>query len=137
MEVFVLGYERKTKKPFAFFILTSLFFDNKQEIKKLRSKYKTFEAYESNYRAAGRDQVCFHFSDLNEIQDILETEPKIVASIKELNLRLMRKGGTIYSPYHCFDLVKDVLETNDEQLQATSVLRNRGWRKELQQLFAI
>ncbi len=109
MEVFVLGYERKTKKVFTFIILTSLFFDNDDELNRLRGKYKTLEAEQSEYRAAGADQVRFHFSDLNELEDMLLNEPKIVNSIKELNLRLMRKGGTIYSPFHCFDLAKDVL----------------------------
>ena len=109
MEVFVLGYERKTKKPFAFFVLTSLFFDDDDELDRLYDKYKTLEAERTDYRAAGADQVRFHFADLNELEDILLTEPKIVSSIKELNLRLMRKGGTIYSPFHCFDLAKDVL----------------------------
>jgi len=109
MEVFVSGYERKTRKPFAFFVLTSLFFDNDTELDKLCDKYKNLEAGRSNYRAAGADQVLFHFSDLGELEDILLTEPKIISSIKELNLRLMRKGGTIYSPFHCFDLAKDIL----------------------------
>lgn len=119
MEVFVVGYERKTKKPFAFFVLTRPFFDDDDELDILYDKYKTLEAERSDYRAAGADQVCFHFSDLNELADILLTEPKIISSIKELNLRLMRKGGTIYSPFHCFDLAKDVLVQGDEQQQAT------------------
>ncbi|MBU6339882.1 MAG: GIY-YIG nuclease family protein [Bacteroidetes bacterium] len=109
MEVFVLGYERKTKKPFTFIVLTSLFFDNDKELNRLCGKYKTLEAERSKYRAAGADQVRFHFSDLTELENILLNEPKVVNSIKELNLRLMRKGGTIYSPFHCFDLAKDVL----------------------------
>lgn len=110
MEVFVVGYERKTRQIFAFFVLSSLFFDNDNELEKLGKKYKTLEPERSDYRAAGADQICFHFSDLYELEDILMTEPMIINSIKELNLRLMRKGGTIYSPFHCFALVKDVLE---------------------------
>lgn len=109
MEVFVVGYERKTKKPFAFFMLTSLFFDDAGELDRLYDKYKTLEAERSDYRAAGADQVRFYFSNLDELENILLTEPKVISSIKELNLRLMRKGGTIYSPFHCFDLAKDVL----------------------------
>ena len=109
MEVFVVGYERKTKQPFAFFVLTSLFFDNDDELERLSSKYETLEVGKSEYRAAGADQIRFHFSNLNELEGILSTESKIINSIKELNLRLMRKGGTIYSPFHCFDLAKDVL----------------------------
>ena len=114
MEVYVLGYERKTTKSFAFIVLTTLFFDNNDELNRLCKKYKTLEAERSDYRAGGADQIRFHFSDLNDLEDILLTEPKIVNSIKELNLRLMRKGGTIYSPFHCFDLVKNVLAQGDE-----------------------
>ena len=109
MEVFVLGFERKTKKPFTFIVLTSLFLDNDKELDRLYDNYRTLEADQSKYRAAGADQVRFHFSDLDELENILLNEPKIINSIKELNLRLMRKGGTIYSPFHCFDLAKDVL----------------------------
>jgi hypothetical protein len=110
MEVFVLGYERKSKKPFTFIVLTSFFFDNDEELDRLCHNYKTLEVEGSNYRAAGADQVRFHFSDLNELEKMLLNETKIINSIKELNLRLMRKGGTIYSPFHCFDLAKDVLD---------------------------
>lgn len=126
MEVFVVGYERKTKQPFAFFVLTSLFFDNDDELDRLGDKYKTLEAERSEYRAAGADQIRFHFSNLNELEDILLNEHKIISSIKELNLRLMRKGGTIYSPFHCFDFAKDVLAQGDEQQQATVHWQKQG-----------
>jgi len=36
------------------------------------------------------------FSDLQEVEDILLKEPIVVKSIKELNLRLMRKGPAIF-----------------------------------------
>ncbi len=114
MEVFVLGYERKTKKPFAFFVMTSHFFENNEVFDRLYKKYKSLEAERSEYRAAGADQVRFHFSNLNELKDILLTEPQIISSIKELTLRLMHKGGTIYSPFHCFDLAKDVLVQGED-----------------------
>lgn len=109
MEVFVLGYERRTKEIFTFIVTTSLFFDNEEELNRLYSNYKTLEAERSEYRAAGADQVRFHFSDLDELENMLLNEPKVLKSIKELNLRLMRKGGTIYSPFHCFDLANDIL----------------------------
>jgi hypothetical protein len=109
MEVFVLGLNKKAKTPFCFINLTNSFFESNQQLEKLLKKYKSLEIYESHYKAAGADQVCFEFSDLNEFENVLMTESKIIKSVKELNLRLMRKGGTIYSPYHCFDLVNDVL----------------------------
>lgn len=108
MEVFVLGCEKKTKNPFCFLIATNRFDKNKKTIDGLYRKYRSLEIYESSYRAAGADQTRLHFTDLQELENILLTENEIVTSIKEMNLRLMRKGGTIYSSSHCFDLVKDV-----------------------------
>ncbi len=108
MEVFVSGYNKATNKPFCFInISESLFKAN--ELNVYSEKYKSLNIYEINYRAAGTDQICFEFSDFKEFENMLLSEPKVIKSIKELNLRLMRKGGTIYSPYHCFNLVNDVL----------------------------
>ncbi|HEY8657802.1 MAG TPA: GIY-YIG nuclease family protein [Hanamia sp.] len=103
MEVFVLGCEKKTKIPFCFLVITNRFHKDKKTVEKLYKKYKSLEINESNYRAAGVDQIRLNFTDLQELEKILLTENEIVMSIKEMNLRLMRKGGTIYSPFHCFD----------------------------------
>lgn len=110
MEVFVLGCEKKTKTPFCFLVITHRFNKDKKTIDELYRKYKNLEFYESSYRAAGADQIRLNFTDLRELENILLTENEIVKSIKEMNLRLMRKGGTIYSPFHCFDLVKDIAD---------------------------
>ena len=113
MEVFVLGYAKKKKNHFCFIITTTKFLDGVADVEKvgekLCEKYKELALYESNYRAAGGDQICFDFQNLEEFEKFFDSENKIIDSIKEMNLRLMRKGGTIYSPYHCFDLAKDVL----------------------------
>lgn len=111
MEVFVLDYEKKSNQIFCFFNCTTSFCDTDHEIERLYKKFSTLEIQERNYRAAGSDQINFHLSDLTEVEHVFTTESKISDSIKELNLRLMRKGGTIYSPYHCFELANDVLNT--------------------------
>lgn len=80
-----------------------------KDINRILTRYLNIDFVENNYRAGGVDQVSMYFSDLNEVEDILLTEPIVVKSIKEFNLRLMRKGPTIFSKYHCFDLVKDVV----------------------------
>ena len=110
MEVFVAGVKKDSNKPFAFIIVSGYFLEEKENIKILKSKYSSIEIEESNYRAAGQDQYLIHLKNYEEVQRILSLESSIVQSAKELNLRLMRKGGTIYSPYHCFDLAKDILE---------------------------
>lgn len=108
MEVFVLGFNKAENKPFSFINISSRYFD--ETVLKIFTKtYKSLSIYDTNYRAAGADQICFEFSDLDEFKNFLQTETKATKSIKEMNLRLMRKGGTIYSPYHCFNLINDVL----------------------------
>ncbi len=108
MEVFVLGCEKKTKIPFCFLVLSNKFNQSLMTIDELCKKYKSLEIEESDYRAAGADQIRLQFTDLQEFKNLLLTESEIITAIKEMNLRLMRKGGTIYSPFHCFDLVKDI-----------------------------
>ena len=108
MEVFVLGYWKKTKEPFCFFVSSNRFYKSEEVIDTLFEKYESLEISESNYRTAGADQIQLHFCDLHECKNLLLTENDIVASIKEMNLRLMRKGGTIFSKFHCFDLSNDV-----------------------------
>lgn len=108
MEVFVLGFNKAANKPFCFINISSRYFD--ETVLKIFTKtYKSLSIYDTNYRAAGADQICFEFSDLDEFKNFLQTETKATKLIKEMNLRLMRKGGTIYSPYHCFNLINDVL----------------------------
>lgn len=108
MEVFVLGFNKAANKPFCFINISSRYFD--ETVLRIFTKtYKSLSIYDTNYRAAGADQICFEFSDLDEFKNFLQTETKATQSIKEMNLRLMRKGGTIYSPYHCFNLINDVL----------------------------
>lgn len=112
MEVFVVGYNKKTKEPFCFLNTSQRFFDNDDEgiyFDSLFEKYPTLEYEESTYRAAGADQIQFHFQNFQECEQFLLSENNMIDSIKELNLRLMLKGSTNYAPFHCFDLVKDVL----------------------------
>ncbi|TDB57117.1 GIY-YIG nuclease family protein [Arundinibacter roseus] len=108
MEVFVLGYEKKTKIPYCFMIISNRFNKDKNKISKLNKKYKSIIIEKSDYRAAGADQIRLHCTDLQDLKTLILSENEIISSIKEMNLRLMRKGGTIYSPFHCFDLANDV-----------------------------
>ena len=109
MEVFVAGFDRELNEPFAFFVLSTLFMRTPKDINRILTRFPEIDFVERNYKAAGVDQVSIFFSNLKQVEDILLTEPIIVKSIRELNLRLMRKGSTIFSNYNCFDLVNDVL----------------------------
>ncbi|GAB2478323.1 hypothetical protein GCM10011375_18800 [Hymenobacter qilianensis] len=108
MEVLVAGEEKKTKDSFAFAIVTgSCFPTMSYKAWFLRSYALSIKA--SAYRAAGTDQYRIDFKSLQHLLSALNQEPSFSHSIREMNLRLMRRGGTIYSPYHCFDLAQDAM----------------------------
>jgi hypothetical protein len=97
MEVFVVGVDAELNEPFAFFVLSTLFMQTPKDINRILTRYPDIYFDERNYKTGGVDQVNMSFSNLKEVEDILLTEPIVVKSIKELNLRLMRKGPTIFS----------------------------------------
>jgi hypothetical protein len=109
MEVFVLGYEEKTNNFWCFIVTTTRFNKEEKTIENLYKKYNSLTVYEANYRAAGADQFRLEFTDLKEFENMLLTDTELLTSIKEMNLRLMRKGGTIYSHFHCYDLANYIL----------------------------
>ena len=115
MEVFVLGYAKTEKKYFCFIICSGRFlYESKdwvfeKEVDRIKTSYTSLSINESDYRAAGSDQYRINFEDLDEFERFYDSESIFIESIKEMNLRLMRKGGTIYSHFHCFDLAKDMV----------------------------
>jgi hypothetical protein len=111
MEVFVVGYRAKTKEFWAFINTSKETFiaNDKIDDVLLEHEYSNTEfSDEAHYKAAGHDQMRIHFSSMEELMFFL-TEPRFIKSARIFNIRLMRKGGTIYSKFHCFDLVDDVL----------------------------
>lgn len=108
MEVFIAGQERKTEENYCFIVVSkSLLSDT--YIKELKRKYSSLYTYKRSYRAAGEDQITLGFTDSRELCNCLKNELLVRQAAKHLNLRLMRKGATIYSPYHCFDLANHIL----------------------------
>lgn len=77
-------------------------------IKQLKEKYYWLALGKIVYPTGGQDQQQIIIRD-EEFFDFL-ADPNILASIKEFNLRLMRKGGCIYNRYHCFDLADVAIE---------------------------
>lgn len=108
MEVLVAGIEKKSQKPFVFAVVSGSMFPTTTERLRFQRAY-ALQIEESNYRAAGVDQYAISFRSLEALHRALKQEPTFLKSIRELNLRMMRRGGTVYAPYHCFDLVEDVL----------------------------
>ena len=109
MEVFVVGHDKKTGKAWCFMTVSNHFRVSVRMEKAILKRYPSLKIEASSYQAAGPDQVMLRFADLQELKTVLLQEKEVVTSIKELNLRLMRKGATRYSAYHCFDLVQDVI----------------------------
>lgn len=112
MEVFVAGFAVKDNAFWAFINSSEKAFRGNEEWEAilLSQDYRTLTYDNSRqYKAAGHDQVMFHIESLDELEKFI-TEDRLIRSAKEFNLRLMKKGATIYSRYHCFDLVDAILE---------------------------
>ena len=80
-------------------------------IDQLLNKYKTITMGNIVYRSGGQDQQQVIISD-SEFLEFLYDRP-ISDSIKDFNLRLMRKGGCIFNRYHCFDLADKAVKTDN------------------------
>ena len=74
----------------------------------LKSLFPTLEFTELIYKTGGQDQLNAVLS-IQEFEDFLY-HPPVSDAIKEFNIRLMRKGGCVFSRYHCFDFADQVLE---------------------------
>jgi predicted GIY-YIG superfamily endonuclease len=77
----------------------------------LKEKFLSLEFTDHFYEPGGQDQQNLILSGmdfLNFLDDDL-----MLASIKEFNLRLMKKRGCIFNRYHCFDLADQALRTDN------------------------
>jgi hypothetical protein len=112
MEVFVAGYKPHSENFWAFVNTSKESFLSRDTIENIPLNHEYSKiGYngKSDYRAAGYDQIQIDFTSIKDMLSFL-TEPRFIASARSFNLRLMRKGGTIYSKFHCFDLIDDVLD---------------------------
>lgn len=73
----------------------------------LKSLFPTLEFTEIVYKTGGQDQINAMLS-IQEFEDFLY-HPPVSDAIKAFNIRLMRKGGCVFSRYHCFDFADEVL----------------------------
>jgi hypothetical protein len=112
MEVFVIGAERNLNGALWGFMNLSkeTLSECYKTTKALLQKHPEIEVEQPNYRAAGQDQIRLLFNDVDVVTRLIE-DPVIAKASRVLNLRLMRKGATLYSRYHCFDLVDSVLSS--------------------------
>lgn len=77
----------------------------------LFEKYRTIDFGNVVYETGGQDQQQILISDV-EFLEFLYDRP-ISDAIKHFNLQLLRKGGCIFSRYHCFDLADEAVRTDN------------------------
>lgn len=110
MECFVIGYQKRNPDQIWAFI-------NVAETP-IAETYNTEERFYqahpntrialANYRAGGADQLAIEVTSLEQISALLN-DPTIRTAARELNLRLMRKGGNLYARSHCYALADHLI----------------------------
>jgi predicted GIY-YIG superfamily endonuclease len=78
----------------------------------LKEKFPSIEFEDHFYEPGGQDQLNVFIGGF-EFLDFLE-DLSVLNSIKEFNLRLMRKGGCVFNRYHCFGLADEALNRQYE-----------------------
>uniref|UniRef100_I2Q2Z2 Putative endonuclease n=1 Tax=Desulfovibrio sp. U5L TaxID=596152 RepID=I2Q2Z2_9BACT len=106
METFVLLFDKRHPQSLYSLINISkeVLLKNYATISNFKKSFDSCYCYDSNYRAAGHDQITIEISGTASLLSLLNSSCFIQAA-KVLNLRLMRKGINIYSKYHCLQLV--------------------------------
>lgn len=104
-EVLTVGYDNDENIPlFSFHLMQSRLDEMTQiEIDKLVADYPSAIFDEHSYKTGGADQLNICLENSTEALAFLD-EPIIMQSIKEFNLRLMRKGAGFNKSSHCMDL---------------------------------
>ena len=117
METFVIGYEKPVKDSFFCFINISKSVFNKYypRQKNFYFKYPFASIRESGYKTAGADQLQIQVRSPTQAARILKNRA-ILEGARLMNLRLMRKGASLQSKHHCFDLSDQVLLANHTNL---------------------
>ena len=110
METFVAGFTKETPtSPWAFVnVSKSTILEGYRNIVAFKRAYPCITVQETAYRAAGHDVISFFFDSIDDASNAL-ADPIVARACRVLNLGLMRKGASLYTRYHCFPLVDDIL----------------------------
>ncbi|CAN5834091.1 hypothetical protein BH10CHL1_BH10CHL1_14440 [soil metagenome] len=111
METFVIGHNIENPNTHWGFvnISKSIIEHQYSSMRGFQKKYPFVRFRERMYRAGGNDQITVEVSGLTNLSTIL-SDDTFTSAAGLLNLRLMRKGGTVYAKYHCPQLADAVLE---------------------------
>ena len=78
---------------------------------KLQFAFPLLAISNHKYKPGGTDQIYLECQGAETFLRLLE-EPPVVAAARLFNLRLMRKGATIWSRNHCLDLADELFKGN-------------------------
>jgi hypothetical protein len=76
----------------------------------LPKAFPSLEETENVLEPGGQDQMQLKVTGLDEVERFLQQEP-VARAIREFNMRLMKKGASVYGRYHCLDLADVILAT--------------------------
>lgn len=113
METFVLGYQPSNPEQLWGYIN----FSGKQ-FREQASPFlfgfrnRAMWPRRSNYKSPGIDPLTIDFGSSRNCERLLADEA-VCCAARALNLHLMRKGRTLFSRYHCFQLADDVIDVCD------------------------
>lgn len=109
METFVLGHNSGNHNTHWGFvnIAKTVIEQHYLSIRAFQKKYPFVDIRERMYRAGGNDQITVQVPELANMSELL-SDNAVISAAGLLNLRLMRKGGTIYAKYHCPQLADAV-----------------------------
>ena len=105
MEVFVVGWQKEDDNihwgvlNVSFDELDRQFLDGDEFFRSHPGVWLS----EAGYQAAGSDQITIRAETLPVIEQLV-ADHRVRQAAAVLNLRLMRKGPTVYSRFHCIDL---------------------------------
>lgn len=109
MEVLTIGCQAHTPDHWAFInVSEQILRQTYPSRRSLKARHPGVEESVRNYRTAGHDQVTLDCLSLDALTSLL-IDPAVQMASAHFNLRLMRKGATIFYRYHCVDLATAVL----------------------------
>jgi len=110
METFVIGYNIEDPNAhWGFMNIAKTVIEHEySSIQTFQKKYPFVNVRERMYRAGGNDQITVETSGVANLSSLL-SDDAVISAAGLLNLRLMRKGGTIYAKYHCPQLANTIL----------------------------
>lgn len=112
MEVFVLWYPKGSNNTLRgqVNVASDVLFPRGGRIERLRFRlsFPLVRIIEVDYKDAGQHQIQLLALSTNSLMKLIRDERVQLASA-HLNLRLMKKRGTIYSRYHCSDMATQCL----------------------------